>query len=73
MDPPQVNAREGGAALVPLAGVGGTTQREPLHADLGDPVSRLAVQWDVMTVEPQVPHAAWMRRQKTDRRETCMD
>lgn len=55
---PQVDAGEGGATLVPLAGVGRAPRGEALHADLGNPISRLAVQWNVATVEAYVPHAA---------------
>lgn len=55
---PQVNAGEGGATLVPLAGVRRAPRGEALHADLGNPVPRLAVQRHVATIEAHVPHAA---------------
>ena len=48
---PQVHTGEGRGTLVPLAGVRRAAQGEPLHADLGNPVSRMAVHGDVATVD----------------------
>ncbi len=55
---PQVNTGEGGATLVPFAGVRRAPKGEALYADLGNPITWLAVQWHVATIEAYVPHAA---------------
>lgn len=55
---PQVNTGEGGVTLVPFAGVRRAPEGEALHADLGNPISRLAVQRHVATIEAYIPHAA---------------
>lgn len=54
---PQVNTGEGGATLVPLAGVRRAPRGEALNADLGNPITRLAVQRQIAAVEACVPHA----------------
>lgn len=56
--PPQVNTSEGGATLVSFAGVRWASKGEALYADLGDPISRLAVQGHVATIQTCIPHAA---------------
>lgn len=55
---PQVNTGEGGATLVPFAGVRRAPQGDALHADLGNPITRLAVQGHVAAVEAYISHAA---------------
>lgn len=48
---PQVDAGERGTTLVPFAGVRQAPEGEALYADLGNPVSRLAVQRHVATID----------------------
>lgn len=48
---PQVNAGEGRGALVLFAGVRQAPRGQALYADLGNPVSQLAVHWHVATIE----------------------
>lgn len=55
---PQVNTGEGGATLVPFAGVRRAPKGDALDADLGNPITRLAVQGHVAAVEAYISHAA---------------